>query len=82
MGMSDASWSFAHTTATVSPDCEAAGSGCIICFFRWHFLAFLLIVFLCEVFFYYSFAKQAPFSWVCQKPGAADFDVLAVVAAT
>lgn len=50
---------------------------CFIYFFAWHFLDFL-----CEVFFYYSSAKKASFSWECQKPGAADFDAIAIVAAT
>lgn len=80
MGMGDASWSFARSIATVSPDCEALG-WCIIYFFHRHFLAFLFIIFLCEVFFYYSFAKKTPFSWACQKPGADDFDAIAIVAA-
>lgn len=81
VNVGDASWSFAHTIATVSPDREAVGWR-FIYFFSWQFLGFLLIIFLCKVFFYYSFAKKAPFSWVCQKPGAADCDAIAIVAAT
>lgn len=58
MGTGDASCSFAHTTATASPACEV-GEGCVIYFFTWHLLAFLMINFLLFcLFFYCSFAKK------------------------
>lgn len=45
---------------------------CITYFSVWDFLAFLLVIFLCEVFVYCSFAKKGRFCGARQKPGAAD----------